>query len=87
MATLPKSRAIELVSVGGQALPNPRPRREALTTALSNSILPSKCFCRKPAVRLAIFTNLPIKSEFTRAMKSSAVKSMSSTLALSLAAM
>ncbi len=36
--------------------------------------LPSKRLAMKPAARLAMFTYLPIRSEFTRSMKSSAVE-------------
>ena len=49
--------------------------------------LPSKCFVMNLAARLAMFTYLPIRSLLTRATKSSGLKSMSSTLALSFAAM
>ena len=48
--------------------------------------LPSKRLLKKPAQRLTIFTYLPIRSELTRAMKSSPVKSTSSTAAFILAA-
>jgi hypothetical protein len=41
----------------------------------------------KFAARLAMLTYLPMRSLLTRAMKSSGLKSMSSTFALSLAAM
>ena len=59
-------------------------RRAPLAVAAS---LPPKCLCKKLAARLAMFTSLPTRSLFTRATKSSGLKSMSSTLALSLAAM
>ena len=48
---------------------------------------PSKRFTTNPAHRLAMFTYLPMRSEFTRLTKSSGLKSTSSTAAFSLAAM
>ena len=49
--------------------------------------LPSNRLPMNPAHRLAMFTYLPIRSEFTRATKSSGLKSTSSTAAFSFAAM
>jgi hypothetical protein len=40
----------------------------------------------KPAQRLAMFTTLPTRSEFTRCTKSSRLMSMSSTVPFSLVA-
>ena len=47
---------------------------------------PSKRLPMKPAQRLAMFTYLPTRSLFTRAQKSVRLRSMSSIVALSLAA-
>ena len=58
----------------------------ALPSALTAPSWPPKRLAMKPAEREAMFTNLPIKSLLTRAMKSSALKSMSSLRAESLAA-
>ena len=51
-----------------------------------SSTRPSKRFTMKLAEREAIFTYLPIRSEFTREKKSGFVKSISSTRPDSLAA-
>ncbi|MNN46131.1 hypothetical protein D3C81_1604990 [compost metagenome] len=64
-----------------------RLRKASSLVAQSVATRPSNFFVMKPAARLAILMYLPIRSLLTRAMKSSEVKSMSSTFELSLAAM
>ena len=58
----------------------------ASPSALTAPNLPPKRLAMKPAAREAMLMYLPTKSELTRAMKSSALKSMSSLRPLSLAA-
>ncbi len=86
--SLPNSRASYSVAASVAAM-RAAPSRCERAAAPSCGVpsAPSKCRVMKVAARLAMFTYLPMRSLLTRARKSSGLKSMSSTLALSLAAM
>ena len=80
-SALPNSRASysAAISLAFEREIEPRRRRA--------SSLPPNFRLMNTAQRLAMLTYLPTRSLFTRAAKSSGLKSMSSTLAFSLAAM